>query len=53
MPAFCIFNDRVLRSIVSDLPQSSNHLSGIPGIARNLVKQYGDQICGVVKQHAH
>ena len=53
VPAFRIFTDRVLRSIVSDLPQSSNELATISGIARNLVKQYGTQICGVVKQHAH
>lgn len=53
VPAFRIFTDRVLRSIVGDLPQNSNQLAGISGITRNLVRQYGNQICSVVKQQAH
>lgn len=52
VPAFRIFNDQVLRSIVSDLPRSSNQLLAISGVGSNLVKQYGTQICSVVKQNA-
>ena len=52
VPAFRIFNDQVLRSIVSDRPRSSNQLLAISGFGSNLVKQYGNQICNLVKQHA-
>jgi superfamily II DNA helicase RecQ len=52
VPAFRIFNDQVLRSIVSDRPKSSNQLLAISGFGSNLVKQYGNQICNLVKQHA-
>src|SRR3954452_15945593 len=52
LPAFRIFNDRVLKSILDDLPRSSNQLSGISGIGSSLIKQYGNQICHVVNQHS-
>ena len=53
VPAFRIFNDQVLRSIVSDLPKNRSHLLAISGVGSNLAKQYGDQICSLVKQHAN
>ena len=52
VPAFRIFTDRVLSGIVTDAPQTTNQLSAISGVPTNLVKQYGDQICAVIRQHA-
>jgi superfamily II DNA helicase RecQ len=52
LPAFRIFNDRVLKGIVSALPRNGTQLSAISGIASNLVKQSGDQICHIVNQYA-
>jgi superfamily II DNA helicase RecQ len=52
LPAFRIFNDRVLKGIVSALPRNGTQLSAISGIASNLVKQNGDQICHIVNQYA-
>jgi superfamily II DNA helicase RecQ len=51
LPAFRIFNDRVLKGIVSALPRNGTQLSAISGIASNLVKQSGDQICHIVNQY--
>ena len=51
LPAFRIFNDRVLKGIVSALPRNGIQLSAISGIASNLVKQSGDQICHIVNQY--
>ena len=52
LPAFRIFSDRVLKGIVSALPRNGTQLSAISGIASNLVKQSGDQICHIVNQYA-
>jgi superfamily II DNA helicase RecQ len=52
VPAFRIFTDRALKSMVVDTPQSANQLSAISGLSTNFVKQYGDQICAVIRQHA-
>jgi DNA topoisomerase-3 len=51
VPAFRIFTDRVLKSIVTDTPQSANQLSAVSGVSTNFVKQYGTQICAVIRQH--
>ncbi len=51
VPAFRIFTDRVLKSMVADTPQSANQLSAISGVSTSFVKQYGDQICAVIRQH--
>ncbi len=52
VPAFRIFTDRVLKNVVAATPRSANQLSAISGVSTNLVKQYGDQICAVIRQHA-
>lgn len=52
VPAFRIFTDRVLKSMLADTPQSANQLSAISGVSTNFVKQYGAQICAVIRQHA-
>jgi DNA topoisomerase-3 len=52
VPAFRIFTDRVLTSMVTGMPQTTNQLSAISGVPTSLVKQYGDQICAVIRQHA-
>jgi superfamily II DNA helicase RecQ len=52
VPAFRIFTDRVLKSMVTDTPQSANQLSAISGVSPSFIKQYGDQICAVIRQHA-
>ncbi|MFL6417625.1 MAG: RecQ family ATP-dependent DNA helicase, partial [Bryobacteraceae bacterium] len=52
IPAFRIFTDRVLKNILAGTPQSANQLSAISGVSTSFVKQYGDQICAVMRQHA-
>jgi DNA topoisomerase-3 len=52
VPAFRIFTDRVLTSMMTEAPQTTNQLSAISGVPTNFVKQYGDQICAVIRQHA-
>jgi superfamily II DNA helicase RecQ len=38
--------------MVTDTPQSANQLSAISGVSPSFIKQYGDQICAVIRQHA-
>ena len=52
VPAFRIFTDRMLTSMMTEAPQTTNQLSAISGVPTNFVKQYGDQICAVIRQHA-
>ena len=43
-PAFCVFADRVLRSIVVDDPQTPAELLEISGLGRAKVERWGDAI---------
>lgn len=44
-PAFCIFGDRVLRSIVLHEPSSSRDLLEIKGLGKAKVERWGEAIC--------
>jgi superfamily II DNA helicase RecQ len=44
IPAFRIFGDQALRSIVATCPQTDAELLALPGIGLSIVKKYGPQI---------
>jgi superfamily II DNA helicase RecQ len=44
IPAFRIFGDQALRSIIATRPQSDAELLALPGIGLSIVKKYGPQI---------
>jgi superfamily II DNA helicase RecQ len=44
IPAFRIFGDQALRSIVASCPQTDAELLALPGIGLSIVKKYGPQI---------
>ncbi len=48
VPAFRIFTDQVLQSLIARRPQTNADLRSIKGIGTNLVKQYGTEICRIL-----
>jgi superfamily II DNA helicase RecQ len=52
VPAFRIFNDRVLRDLVDERPSSDQDLLAISGIGTNMVKRYGAAIYRIVGRNA-
>ena len=47
---FCIFNDRVLRTIAANKPRTDSELLAIPGIGLRMVEKYAADIYRVVQQ---
>ena len=43
-PAFCVFGDKVLRSIIVELPQTKADLLGVGGLGKAKVERWGDDI---------
>lgn len=52
VPAFRIFTDRVLQTMLEKRPKSDTELLAIPGIGMPTVKQYGPQLYRLMSQHA-
>jgi superfamily II DNA helicase RecQ len=50
VPAFRIFTDRVMRSMVDQRPKTDSELLAIPGIGMATVKQYGNQLYRLLQQ---
>ncbi len=48
IPAFRIFNDRVLVAIASELPRSEAELLAISGVGQTLMKKYGKKILDLI-----
>ncbi len=48
VPAFCIFNDRVLRALAATRPANQAELLGIAGIGSTLARKYGQQILSIL-----
>jgi len=50
-PAFRIFSNKVLDSLVSEQPTSNDELLLVPGVGPYFVKTYGKEIIGIVKAY--
>ena len=50
VPAFRIFSDRVMRTMVDQRPKTDTELLAIPGIGMATVKQYGNQLYRLLQQ---
>ncbi len=48
-PAFCVFSDRVLRSIAREEPRSDADLLQISGVGNAKVERWGAAICNVLR----
>jgi ribonuclease D len=51
VPAFVIFNDRVLRSIAANLPTDPETLRAIPGVGSAKIEQYGHAVLAIVQAY--
>ena len=51
VPAFRIFSDRVLTSIISQCPRTAHELLAISGIGIATVEKYGEQIYRIVNDN--
>ena len=50
VPAFVVLHQKTLLNIARALPRNAQELFDIPGIGRNKLKQYGDEILEVVEK---
>jgi RecQ family ATP-dependent DNA helicase len=49
VPAFCIFNDRVLQTIAANRPGTDRELLAIPGVGLRMIEKYGAEIYRIVQ----
>jgi superfamily II DNA helicase RecQ len=49
VPAFCIFNDRVLRTIADSRPSTDRELLAIPGVGLRVAEKYAAEIYRIVQ----
>ena len=52
LPAFRILSDKVLAEIADDQPDTAHDLTAVKGVSARIVKQWGQHLLGIVKQHA-
>jgi ATP-dependent DNA helicase RecQ len=52
VPAYTVFHDATLQEIARRLPDSLDGLRGISGIGATKLERYGQQLLGVVEEHA-
>lgn len=50
VPAFCIFNDRVLQTIAANKPGTDRDLLAIPGVGLRMIEKYGAEIYRILQQ---
>lgn len=48
LPAFCVFDDKVLFAIINVLPRTINDLWLVPGLNKVRIDSYGVHICHIV-----
>jgi RecQ family ATP-dependent DNA helicase len=51
VPAFCIFNDRVLQTIAANRPGTDRELLAIPGVGLRMIEKYGAEIYRIVQRN--
>jgi DNA topoisomerase III len=49
VPAFCIFNDRVLETIAANKPGTAGELLAIPGVGLRMIEKYGAEIYRILQ----
>ena len=52
VPPHVIFHDRVLLEVAASRPRTSTDLLAVSGIGEVKVKRFGDEILGIVAEHA-
>ncbi|MGZ4704193.1 MAG: HRDC domain-containing protein, partial [Acidimicrobiales bacterium] len=52
VPPHVIFHDRVLLEVAANRPRTSTDLLAVTGIGEIKVKRFGDEILGIVAEHA-
>jgi DNA topoisomerase-3 len=50
VPAFRIFTDQVLRGLAFERPSSPKELLSIPGVGTSIIKNYGVDICRILRK---
>jgi RecQ family ATP-dependent DNA helicase len=51
LPAFCIFNDRTLRALAANQPETTEDLLAVPGIGISTLEKYGKDISRVLREN--
>ncbi len=49
VPAYIIFNDKSLKSMAIDLPETENQFLAIPGVGMNKMQEYGEDFMEVIR----
>ena len=52
VPAFRILTDKALDEIADDQPSTAEDLTAVKGVSAKIVKQWGERILGLVKEHS-